>query len=108
MPFAHFSKINKGISWSVIRKNIQLQNLNSCKKIKYKIVSTILLSQSEFNIICNDISVPHRCYEKIVSLSYTDSHGVLGCIVIKNTKDLRKIILYTSGLIYPIYATIEE
>ena len=35
MPFCHFSKICKSISWSKIKANTLLQITNNCKKIEY-------------------------------------------------------------------------
>ncbi len=108
MPFCHFSKVNKGISWLDIKKNTQLQILNNCKKIEYSETATITITQPEFDTICKDLSVPSPCYLKFTPKSVAGLDGIWHCILLQNTQDTRKIILYTSGRIYPLYAAVEE
>ena len=59
MSFLYFSKVNKGTSWSSIKNDIQFQTSNNCKKMEYSEVVAIVISKSEFDAICNDISIPN-------------------------------------------------
>lgn len=108
MPFCHFSKISKSISWSKIKANTLLQIANNCKKIEYLKLTDIVISKLEFDTICKDISIPNLCYQNFTLQSVAGTDGIWRCIILQNTQDTRKIILYTSGRIYPLYAAIEE
>lgn len=108
MPSCHFSKVNKNISWSKIKANTLLQITNNCKKIEYLELTAIVISKLEFDTICKDISIPNLCYQKFAFQSIAGVDGIWRCIILQNTQDTRKIILYTAGRIYPLYAAIEE
>lgn len=108
MPFCHFSKVNNSISWSKIKANTLLQITNNCKKIEYLELTAIAISKPEFDTICKDISIPNLFYQKFTLQSVAGVDGIWRCIILQNTQDTRKIILYTAGRIFPLYAAIEE
>ena len=108
MSFLYFSKVNKGTSWSSIKNDIQFQTSNNCKKMEYSEVVAIVISTSEFDAICNDISIPNPCYFRFAPQSVARLNGIWNCIILQNAQDTRKIILYTAGRVYPLYAAIEE
>lgn len=108
MPFCHFSKISKSISWSKIKANTLLQIKNNCKKIEYLKLTDVAISKPEFDTICKDISIPSLCYQKFAHQSVAGTDGIWRCIILQNTQDTRKIILYTAGRIYPLYAAITK
>ena len=108
MPFCHFSKICKSISGSKIKANTLLQITNNCKKIEYLKLIDIVISKPEFDAICKDISIPSLCYQKFAPQSVAGADGIWRCIILQNMQDTRKLILYTAGRIYPLYAAIEE
>lgn len=74
MPFCHFSKISKSISWSKIKANTLLQIANNCKKIEYLKLTDIVISKLEFDTICKDISIPNLCCQNFTlqSVAGTD------------------------------------
>ena len=108
MSFLYFSKVNKGTSWSSIKNDIQFQTSNNCKKMEYSEVVAIVISKSEFDAIFNDISIPNPCYFRFAPQSVARLNGIWNCIILQNAQDTRKIILYTAGRVYPLYAAIEE
>lgn len=108
MPFCHFSKVNNGMSWSSIKKNVLLQISNGCKKMEYSEIASITISLLEFNIICKDVSNPSHCYLKFTPHSIAGLDGIWHCIRLQNTHDTRRIILYTAGRVHPLYVAIKE
>lgn len=85
-----------------------MQILNKSKKIKYLEIATLEISQFEFDKICKDISIPNSCYLKYARQSVAKTDGIWRCIILRNEQDARKIILYTAGRTYPLYAAIAE
>lgn len=76
--------------------------------MEYSEVVAIVISKSEFDAICNDISIPNPCYFRFAPQSVARLNGIWNCIILQNAQDTRKIILYTAGRVYPLYAAIEE
>ena len=108
MPFCHFSKIFAGTTWEDIKVNNKLQSSKNCKMIEYKELAIISVEQSVFNLICMDISKPQYCYQKYCHESCADSTGKWNCIIIECIQTKQKIIMYTAGQTYPLYAAICE
>ncbi len=108
MFFCHFSKVHRGISWSTIQENTRLQNSNHCQKIAYTEIAAVTLSESEFKTICRDISKPHPCYQQFAPLSLAKEDGTWQCISLIEPIANQKIILYTAGRKWPLYAAIEQ
>lgn len=104
MPFCHFSRVYKGTTWSTLKATNELQSENKCKKLEYLEIITITVDQTEFKIICDDISCPRDCYREFTPESRTTADGKWKCIVIENRENGQQIILYTAGRIYPLYA----
>ncbi len=108
MPFCHFSKVHKGTSWATLKANKQLQLSRKCREIEYVDLITIMVDQTEFDLICNDVSSTRSCYRKYTNQSIATSDGKWKCIIIKNKHNEQKIIVYTAGRTYPLYAAICE
>lgn len=104
MPFCYFSRVYKGTSWLELKANRQLQISRKCKKIEYLDLVTIAVEQVEFDLICNDVSLARNCYQKYARQSIATLDGKWKCIIIKNQYRKEKIILYTAGRMYPLYA----
>lgn len=108
MPFCHFSRVYKGTSWMDLKANKQLQLSNKCKMIEFIELVAITVGPEEFNLLCTDLSSARSCYEKYSHQSISTLDGKWKCIVIKNQFGNQKIILYTAGRIYPLYAAVCE
>ena len=108
MPFCHFSRVYKGTSSTDLKVKAQLQISRKCKEIEYTELISILVAQEEFDLICNDISRVRSCYQKYAHQSTTSSDGKWKCIIIKNSNNKQKIILFTAGRICPLYAAFSE
>lgn len=108
MPFCHFSRVYKGTSWADLKANKELQKLNNCRELEYSELITVTVNQAEFDEICNDVSCSRSCYQKYAKESLATFEGKWNCIVIKNRENKQKIILYTAGRMYPLYAAICE
>jgi hypothetical protein len=108
MPFCHFSRVYKGTSWTDLKGNEQLQLFRNCKKLEYTELVSVVVDQEEFEQICNDVSIVRSCYQKYTHQSIADLEGKWKCIVIRSQHSKRKIILYTAGRIYPLYAAVSE
>lgn len=108
MPFCHFSRVFVGTTLADLKANNERQASQNCKKIEYIELAFINVEQPEFDLLCRDISKPQRCYQKYAHESHTDSNGRWNCIVIKCIPNKQKIVLYTAGHTYPLYAGIYE
>lgn len=108
MPFGYFSKINKGTSWQNLKVNDQTQSVNNRKKIEFIIIASIVVPKKEFDVVGSDISVSHACYQNFTRFSVANTFGLWQCIELRNNQDFRKLILYTAGRTYPLYAAIWE
>lgn len=108
MPFCYFSRVHKGTSWTDLKANEQLQVIRDCKKIEYLELISIVVDQEEFDLICNDVSNARSCYQKYSHQSIATLDGKWKCITIKNRYRKQKIVLYTAGRIYPLYAAVCE
>ena len=108
MPYCHFSRVFVGTTLWDLKANNEKQVSQNRKKIEYMELTCINLQQSEFDILCRDISKPQHCYQKYALESRANSSGKWNCIVIKCTLSKQKIVLYTAGHTYPLYAGIYE
>ena len=108
VPFCHFSRVFVGTTLRDLKLSNEQQVLRNCKKIEYSELSYIGLGQPEFDLFCRDISKPKHCYQKYAHESCADSRGRWKCIVIRCITSKQKIVLYTAGHTYPLYAGICE
>lgn len=108
MPFCHFTKVFEEISWDELKEKTKQQTANNCRQLEYKEVITITLSKTEFDIICNNISKPYACYQKFASLSIANAQGIWNCITLIDKQTKNKLILYTAGRPFPLYAAMFE
>ena len=108
MPFCHFSRVYKGTSLADLKAKEQLQISRKCKEVEYAEIISILVDQEEFDFICNDLSKVRSCYQKYAHQSTSSSDGKWKCIIIKSHNNKQKIILFTAGRIYPLYAAFSE
>ena len=76
--------------------------------MEYVELASINVDQSEFDLLCRDISQPQHWYQQYAHSSRADSSGIWNCIAIKCISSEQKIVLYTAGHTYPLYAGIDE
>lgn len=96
------------MSWADLKANEQLQLSRKCKTLEYVELISIGVAQKEFDLICNDVSSARSCYQKYTHQSIATLDGKWKCIIIKSQHSKQKIILYTAGRIYPLYASVSE
>ena len=75
MPYCHFSRVFVGTTLWDLKANNENQVSQNCKKIEYMELTCINLQQSEFDILCRDISKPQHCYQKYALESRANSSG---------------------------------
>lgn len=71
-------------------------------------VISIVVDQEEFDQLCNDISSARSCYQNYAHQSTATLDGKWKCIIIKNQHNEKRIILYTAGRMFPLYAAFSE
>lgn len=108
MPFNHFYKVSDGTSWSDLICTKQIQIEKRSKMLEYVELATISVMHDEFNKICDDIASPNICYRKYTADSVATLDGKWKCITIREEQSNRKLILYTGGRTYPLYAAVCE
>lgn len=102
--FCHFSKVNETTTLADLLKAGKEHKKRGLKEVPYRIIGTIKPSKSEFVARTKKISSPIVGCEELSKNSTTDSDGVLNCIEIINPDLKIKIIVYTAGEFYPLYA----
>ena len=108
MLYCRFFKVNQDTNWDTLSKCSRIHEQNMRKTLPYKILDTLVVPQSEFNNICDKIYLSHLAYKELASKSVAGLDGIWSCIVLCGDKDSRKLIIYTAGQIYPLYAGIKE
>lgn len=106
MKTAYFSKVTQYTSWTKLMTNINNQKKNKITPLPYSIIVEIPITIPQFNYLSQDLLIANECYLPYVSLSKADSCGIWNCILIRSIPDMRNVLLYTSGNIYPLYASI--
>lgn len=106
MTTAYFSKITPHMSWNKLISNITTQKENNRTPLPYSIVAKIVISPLEFSRLSSNLHVPNRCYAPYASLSITSKSGIWNCLLIMSSNDDRKLLLFTAGNLYPLYASV--
>lgn len=71
-------------------------------------ISFILNSKSLVLSRTKPRKLTRSCYQKYAHQSTSSSDGKWKCIIIKSHNNKQKIILFTAGRIYPLYAAFSE
>ena len=108
MPFRHFSRVYKGTALADLKAKEQLRISGKCKEVEYTELISIVVDQEEFDQLCNDISSARSCYQNYAHQSTATLDGKWKCIIIKNQHNEQRIILYTAGRMFPLYAAFSE
>ena len=74
------------------------------KETPYRIIGTIRPSRPEFAAIADRIGSVFIDYHELSKNSTTNSDGVMNCIEVVDPDFRIKMILYTAGERYPLYA----
>jgi hypothetical protein len=106
MPVAHFSRVVDDTCLQNLLVASQTQNERKCKPLHYETLIDLSLSISDFESIAVAIARPHPCYLPYAFRSVADNHGIWRCILVRNQLDDRKIVLYTAGRTFPLYAAL--
>lgn len=106
MPYGYFSKVYPKLDFEELARKINLQRSKPCKPIEYIELTSLEISQGEFDIICNDISHPHKCYAMYARQSIAESDGKWRCIILVQPQSEQRLVLYTAGRLYPLYASV--
>lgn len=106
MDTAYFSKVTKSMSWKDLNNNITTQKNNNCKPLPYNTIIEITISSNDFDELTQILCKPNKCYIAYTPLSIASSNGIWNCILLNSACDSRALLLYTSGKIYPLYASI--
>lgn len=108
MPCCRFFKVNQSTNWDSLYESTRIHELNMRKTQQYKVLTTIVLPQNQFDSICEKIYLPDPAYREFASMSVASLDGIWNCIVLCEKKESRKLIIYTAGQMYPLYAGIEK
>lgn len=108
MRYCRFFKVDRDTNWDTLKEQTHLHELNRKKVLPYKILTSIVLSQDEFDDLCENIHLPHFSYKEFSKRSVTNSDGIWNCIVLRGKSENRELIIYTAGQLYPLYAGIKE
>lgn len=106
MNIAYFSKVSHSMSWNNLKAKIIEQKKNGVKPLPYIVVAEIFVSSSDFDNLSISLSKPNILYAPYAALSVASLQGVWNCILIKCIDNSRNVLIYTSGNIYPLYASI--
>ncbi len=106
MPCCRFFKVNQRTNWASLSESSQLHALNMRKELKYKVLTTIIVSHNQFDSICEKVYLPNPIYKEFAPMSVANLDGIWNCIVICEQNKSRKLIIYTAGQMYPLYVGI--
>jgi hypothetical protein len=107
MPKAYFIKINNDTTWANIVNAIKVQIANSRKQLEYNSIIELSIDKSDFDSLATSICKPHTLYSKWCSASLANDNGIWNCITISCKHDKRKMVIYTAGRTFPLYASVE-
>lgn len=106
MKTAYFVKVSKSMSWNDLTQAICEQKKNKAKPLPFTLATTVNITVTDFNAICQSLQKPNTHYVAYTPLSVATSKGIWKCILINCIGDSRNILIYTAGNIYPLYASI--
>lgn len=106
MNTAYFSKVSHSMSWNKLKTNIVEQKKHGVRPLPYIIISKLYISSSDFNNLFISFSKPNLLYAPYAPLSVASPQGIWNCILIECIDNSKNVLFYTSGNIYPLYASI--
>ena len=110
MNKAYFSKVTQTMSWDELKLNISQQKENDITPLPYTIITEIFISPSDFEklSIClsKASSLLSLLFRSYAARSVANSQGTWACILIRCADHSKNILIYTAGLMYPLYASI--
>lgn len=110
MNKAYFSKVSQTMSWDELKLNISQQKENDITPLPYTIITEIFISPSDFEKLSIFLSkaslLLSSLYRSYAARSVADSQGTWACILIRCLNSSKNILIYTAGLMYPLYASI--
>lgn len=110
MTKAYFSKVSHTMSWDELKLNISKQKENDITPLPYEILTEIFISPSDFGKLSLCLSkaslLLSSLFRTYAARSIADSQGTWACILIRCLNSSKNILIYTAGLMYPLYASI--
>lgn len=110
MNKAYFSKVSQTMSWDELKLNISKQKENDITPLPYEILTEIFISPSDFEKLSVCLSktslLLSLLYRSYAARSVADSQGTWACILIRCVDHSKNVLVYTGGLMYPLYASI--
>lgn len=106
MEKTYFVKVSDSMSWGVLKEKIAEQKRNRAQPLPFAIIAQVNVSPKDFDKLSLSVGRTNTLYSSYTTLSIATSDGVWNCILIRCCNDSRNILIYTSGNIYPLYASI--
>lgn len=106
MKKTYFAKVSDSMSWDILKEKIAEQKRNRAQPLPFAIVAQVNVSSKEFDKLSLSVGKANALYASYTTLSIATSQGVWNCILIRCCNDSRNILVYTSGNICPLYASI--
>lgn len=108
LRYCRFFKVDCNTNWLALKEKARLHESNMKKKIPYRILASIVLSQDEFEKLCKNIQLPHCSYMEFATRSIAGLDGIWNCILVCGNNRKQELIIYTAGQIYPLYVGIND
>lgn len=80
----------------------------SIKKIPFKVINTISISDNEFNCFSNNLLNNYKFLYPYINQMYFENDGTLRCVIVKGKENSIKILCFNSGCTYPRFVGIYE
>lgn len=108
MNKAYFYKVDSTTTWTSLTYKTYQSIILHRKPLLYNCICKIFLNKIEFDSVCQKIyNVTPFCY-KYYHMSITDYNGIHNCIEVLCKSNSNKIIIYTAGELFPLYAAISS
>lgn len=108
MSYSHFVKVKAGTNLQEIKAKQAEQISNNCKKVEYKDLVHLRLKEDDFRYVGINLYDSTAYYMDYAKYSIADIDGRWWCIVLQNIVSQEKLIIYTGGRLFPLYAAYEE
>lgn len=110
MNKTYFAKVSHTMSWDELKSNISQQKENDITPLPYEILTEIFISPSDFEKLSVCLSkaslLLSSLFRTYAARSVADSQGIWACILIRCVDHSKNVLVYTGGLMYPLYASI--
>lgn len=106
MKKTYFAKVTDSMTWDTLKEKIEEQKRNKSKRLPYSVIAKINVTSKDFDELSLSIGKPNSLYYQYHEKSTATEMGVWNCILITCKDDPRNILIFTSGNIYPLYASI--